>query len=674
MIKACEPVITVLLGGILTGARPSAATCVGVGLITGGVLVCTVGDTALTRAAVRWTVLSSLCLPIRNLFGKQLDATVGSSLNTFVVATWGAFGLYIPWYIVVRWCAAASSDASVPALDHDFRALMPAAVSYTAYNCASFLFLGLYSPVTHSVANGMKRITSIMVATMYFRDVGSTVMVPGLLMLFLGLAVYAHQKTQTSKVHQPSVVPPTGNTHSPKPARVVSVGLVGTVVIATTMLWGDCTTSKNVSGTTNLIHSSHGSLIPQSVWDGTAPVRLSADCLTYTGDHQRNTVSGVLALPSPAGTKCDDGDPKTFMDACDGAGSCSGTVDHSDLSPLKTEWFQGNNPLTLINRAFHPRNSLKTMAELEKRYPQAVGKIPNFGDELGPLLLRWLSGRRVVLDRKLPDYLIVGSVADFVTRNRPYGNNNVTLWGPGTKFFGKGAWNNSKGSARCLDYRSFRGPFTRSMCLESGCRCPAVYGDPALLLPLFYRPARTKLANRIDLCIIPHINEYNSPNAVEGWLHKAGVPSVVSTESTPPASEPPRRYFPPYGIHDGMVDNHINVRFIDIRADQSQYSVFVDALVGCPWIASTSLHGVILAEAYRVPWRLIFFEGPKLATRPETMCKYEVGRYSRSHHAVRPTLFVVNEPNRSATHVTRLRISSSLLAFHCHHLGHVGSR
>jgi len=320
------------------------------------------------------------------------------------------------------------------------------------------------------------------------------------------------------------------------------------------------------------------------------------------------------------------------MDVCDGAGTCSGTVDHPDLPPLRTEWFQVNDPLALINRAFHPKSPLKSIAELQERYPTAVRwhNIPNFGDELGPLLLRWLSGRQVALDRKAPDYLVVGSVADFVTKNRVYGYKNVTLWGPGTKFFGKGAWNNSKGTARCLDYRSFRGPFTRSMCLESGCRCPAVYGDPALLLPFFYRPTRTPTANRIDLCIIPHINEYNPPNTVEGWLHKAGVPSVVSAESSRESSRrdstsgTPRRYFPPFGTHDGMLDGHTNVRFIDIRANQSEYAIFVDALIGCPWVASTSLHGVILAEAYRVPWQLIVFEGPERASQPETMLKYEV--------------------------------------------------
>lgn len=39
-----------------------------------------------------------------------------------------------------------------------------------------------------------------------------------------------------------------------------------------------------------------------------------------------------------------------------------------------------------------------------------------------------------------------------------------------------------------LDIRSVRGPVTRNILMDLGYDVPSVYGDPAILLPLFYNP------------------------------------------------------------------------------------------------------------------------------------------------------------------------------------------
>lgn len=49
-----------------------------------------------------------------------------------------------------------------------------------------------------------------------------------------------------------------------------------------------------------------------------------------------------------------------------------------------------------------------------------------------------------------------------------------------------------------------------------------------------------------------------------------------------------------------QTDNHKTVRVIDIRSQN--VASFVDILATCKLVASASLHGIILAEAYNIKW------------------------------------------------------------------------
>ena len=105
-----------------------------------------------------------------------------------------------------------------------------------------------------------------------------------------------------------------------------------------------------------------------------------------------------------------------------------------------------------------------------------------------------------------------------------------------------------------------RGPLTRKYLLERGIECPAIYGDPALLTPKIYTPHTEK---KYRLGIIPHYSDFDSP--------------ILERLKKDPS-----------------------IKFIQMEG-YNKWTDVIDQINSCEQIASSSLHGLILAEAYNIP-------------------------------------------------------------------------
>jgi pyruvyltransferase len=173
----------------------------------------------------------------------------------------------------------------------------------------------------------------------------------------------------------------------------------------------------------------------------------------------------------------------------------------------------------------------------------------NFGDILNPLFINQLSGRNVIwVDPELyryPNYIVIGSILDKV-------NKYSIVWGSG--FISQESECPENPSQIC----AVRGPLTRQKLLESGIDCPEVYGDPALLLPQIYTP---KTQKKYKLGIIAHYVDMDN-----AWLKKINDPDVL---------------------------------LLDIQC-ADPYD-FIDQVYSCEKIVSSSLHGLIVADAYSIP-------------------------------------------------------------------------
>ena len=177
----------------------------------------------------------------------------------------------------------------------------------------------------------------------------------------------------------------------------------------------------------------------------------------------------------------------------------------------------------------------------------------NFGDELNYHLVTSLTGKRVynssdiLLSNK--NIMVIGSIIESKT------DKDSIIWGSGAMF---GDCN--KRLPKPKKVLAVRGPLTRDYLLSQGIDCPEVYGDPALLFPYIYTPIVEK---RYKLGVIPHNHDIDCE-----YLNK---------------------------LRDDM-----HVKIISLKNYDDWKQVITD-ICSCDFIVSSSLHGLIISDAYKIP-------------------------------------------------------------------------
>lgn len=170
---------------------------------------------------------------------------------------------------------------------------------------------------------------------------------------------------------------------------------------------------------------------------------------------------------------------------------------------------------------------------------------PNFGDYLSVYIPEKLTGDRVVYsDSKSPEvhYIIAGSI--------------LGAAGPASIVWGAGFGNSTDKIDTAKEIRAVRGPLSLQIVESQGFR-PAAIGDPALILPRIYNP---KITKRYKLGVIPH------------WID--------------------------YYVGMMRFRDMADVKVIDILKKPEE---FINDVLECERCISSSLHGIILANAYGIP-------------------------------------------------------------------------
>lgn len=196
----------------------------------------------------------------------------------------------------------------------------------------------------------------------------------------------------------------------------------------------------------------------------------------------------------------------------------------------------------------------------------------NFGDALNiPLLQKMTSADVVHAGGPLsirspfsPVLVGIGSVLESAKFMERCGGRRVFVWGTGSKGLLKSAKHLSK-----ANFYSVRGPLTKDLLRKKGIKnVPDVFGDPALLVPYFWGEYELQIQGK--LLVIPHYKEFeiavNYLSAFDGG------------------------------------DSHYQV--LDVR---SPIDDFVKSVATAKGVLSSSLHGLILADAYGIPNTFLSF-------------------------------------------------------------------
>ena len=170
----------------------------------------------------------------------------------------------------------------------------------------------------------------------------------------------------------------------------------------------------------------------------------------------------------------------------------------------------------------------------------------NFGDALTPWMIRKLGHTPVYVPTDHTAEKVVGAGAVIGDAHAP-----CLIWGTGI-----GSWDDPVHPY--VKFLAVRGPLTRARVQAAGRRCPQVYGDPGLLLPRLHPP---KPLPRVKLGIVPH------------FLDQAQV-------------------------HAAYGDNP-DVRIVDLLGPIEDV---IDGIASCDKVLSSSLHGLVVAAAYGIPF------------------------------------------------------------------------
>ena len=196
-----------------------------------------------------------------------------------------------------------------------------------------------------------------------------------------------------------------------------------------------------------------------------------------------------------------------------------------------------------------PRTVLSRLGRGQHPYVQ------NFGDLLSPFIVSSMAGRSVRYSLKPGKLLALGSILSALS-------SGDRVWGSGFLSSDHIRFAVAQNHVR---YHAVRGPQTRSLLTRHGLDCPEVYGDPALLLPRF---VKDDVVRSHRLGFIPHFSH--------------------------------ARHFRKQSIDPAL-------RMIDVEQPVAEV---VRAILSCEVVLSTSLHGLIVAEAYGRPALLLVQQQP----------------------------------------------------------------
>lgn len=226
-----------------------------------------------------------------------------------------------------------------------------------------------------------------------------------------------------------------------------------------------------------------------------------------------------------------------------------------------------------LRRKFVRRELNLTWASLAEEHRHV-----NFGDALSPIIVGAISGRRI---RKIPFETAEPRLSAIGTIAQNFAGGTVHLWGSGIDRYTPGRNVDEAGYRLPPETRfeiaACRGRHTLELFRSLGVAAPEVFGDPGWFVRKIW-PEHSSQEKLYDIGVVPHLSEWNGRRT--DALLKPGL----------------RRYEIPEDLAG-------RVTIINPIAERSFDGVgeVIRKIGQCRRVLSSSLHGIVVAEALGVP-------------------------------------------------------------------------
>ena len=226
----------------------------------------------------------------------------------------------------------------------------------------------------------------------------------------------------------------------------------------------------------------------------------------------------------------------------------------------------------------------------------------NWGDDLNYYFMGQVIGKKILIYPNstisrliaLKRYSFIGSILHFPLKN-------VIICGSGIR--SEQQKDAIEGIPNHINF--VRGPLTYQSLIKNGIECPKKYGDPALILPLYYTPK--KKTKRWKIGLIPHYRDFQ--NEI---------------------------------VQNNLLNQPEDILIIKMRG-YTIWTDVIDDICSCDVVCSSSLHGIIVSEAYGIPNHWVY-----LSDYPcESKFKYLDFYYSIGKYDIQPSRIKNNEDLRS---------------------------
>jgi len=195
VVKAAEPVVSAVCSLFLKQKPLSVPTYLSLVPIIAGVAVASCQELSFTWSAFWWSSLSNLSSALRGIYGKDAlsdRSKIGKNLtprNVFAMIALSAtvFEILPALFEAHHWSRLISHEKGQALYNH----ILLSGVFYYLYNELALVVLSGFSPLSHAVANSLKRVTNIISSAVVFRTKFTPIGIAGSTAAIFGAFLYS---------------------------------------------------------------------------------------------------------------------------------------------------------------------------------------------------------------------------------------------------------------------------------------------------------------------------------------------------------------------------------------------------------------------------------------------------------------------------------------------------